>query len=90
MKLLRAACLMIPLAGLMACTAEPGSEAWCETKKSEKKSEWSMDDAATYARNCVIDGTAVGSEKWCEDLKETPKSQWTAEDASAYAKHCVI
>ena len=75
---------------LAACSTEPGSEKWCETKKEQPKSEWTGSDAATYAKNCIIDGMEVGSEEWCEDLSGKPKGDWTASEASSYAKHCVI
>ena len=75
---------------LVACTAEPGSEKWCAAKKEQPKSEWSGSDAATYARRCLVDGSAVGSEKWCEDLSDQPKGEWTADETATFAKHCVI
>ena len=75
---------------LTACAAEPGSEKWCAEMKETPKSQWSASDAATYARNCLIEGTAVGSEEWCEDLAGKPKGEWTAEEAASYAKHCVM
>lgn len=75
---------------LCACSAEPGSEKWCAAKKEQSKSEWSSSDVGTYAKNCLIEGTAVGSKAWCEDMNDTPKGEWTAEDAATYAKHCVM
>ena len=75
---------------LGACSVEPGSEKWCAQKKEQSKSEWSSSDAATYARNCLFDGSAVGSEEWCEDLSKQPKGEWTANDTASYAKHCVM
>jgi hypothetical protein len=75
---------------LAACSAEPGSEKWCAAKKEQPKSEWSSSDAATYARRCLIDGTAVGSQDWCEDLSGKDKGEWTADETKSYAKHCVI
>lgn len=75
---------------LAACSAEPGSEKWCAAKKEQAKSEWTGSDAATYAKNCVIDGMEVGSEKWCEDLSGKPKGEWTANETTTYAKHCVM
>ena len=75
---------------LSACAAEPGSEKWCEAKKEQAKSEWTGSDAATFAKNCIIDGMEVGSESWCEDLAGKPKADWTASEASSYAKHCVM
>ncbi len=75
---------------LAACSAEPGTEKWCEAKKEQPKSEWTGSDAATYTKNCLIDGLEVGSEGWCEDLSGKPKGEWTGDEASTYAKHCVM
>jgi hypothetical protein len=73
-----------------ACSAEPGSERWCEAKKEQPKSEWSLEDATTFASHCLIDSLTVGSEAWCENLKEKPKGDWTADEAASFAKYCVI
>ena len=75
---------------LAACINEPGSEKWCAAKKEQPKSEWSASDAGTYAKNCLIDGSAVGSEDWCEDLSGKPKGEWSANETKTYAKHCVM
>lgn len=75
---------------LSACTAEPGSEQWCEIKKEQPKSEWSANDARTYTMKCLIDGAAIGSEEWCEKLSEKPKGEWTGDQAKSFAKHCVL
>jgi len=75
---------------LSACSAEPGSEKWCAAKKEQPKSEWTGSDAATFAKNCLLESTTIGSEKWCENLSGKPKGDWTADEGAAYAKHCVI
>ena len=75
---------------LSACSAEPGSEKWCEEKKEQSTSDWSSSDAKTYTMKCLVDGTAVGSEKWCKKLSKKPKGEWTGDDAGSYAKHCVL
>jgi len=75
---------------LAACSLEPGSEKWCAMKKDQPKSEWSGDDVVTYAKNCLLEGSAVGSKNWCETLSEKPKGEWTANEAASYAKYCVI
>ena len=80
------ACIVL----IAACSAEPGSEKWCEMKEEQSKSDWSTSDLATYTRNCLIDGTAVGSKSWCEDLSDTPKGEWSADDTATYARHCVL
>lgn len=75
---------------LTACSAEPGSEKWCAEKKEQPKSEWTGSDAATFARNCLLESTTVGSDAWCENLAGKPKGKWTGDEAKAYAKHCVM
>jgi hypothetical protein len=75
---------------LGACSVEPGSEKWCQQKAQQSKTEWSSSDAIIYARNCLIEGTAVGSKAWCEEMAEKPKGDWTANDTKSYAQHCVI
>ena len=75
---------------LAACAPEPGTEKWCAAKQEQPKSEWTGPDAATYAKNCIIDGMEVGSDKWCEDLAGKPKGEWTGDEASTYAKNCVM
>jgi hypothetical protein len=73
-----------------ACSAEPGSERWCEQKKEQPKSEWSGSDLITFTRHCFVEGTAVGSEDWCEELKEKPKGDWTANETATYTKNCIM
>ncbi|TXS93956.1 DUF3012 domain-containing protein [Parahaliea maris] len=75
---------------LAGCSNEPGSEGWCEDKKAQSKSEWTADDAVTFASHCVFEGTTVGSEAWCEALAEKPKGDWSSNEAADYAKHCVF
>ncbi len=82
--------LIICIVLLSACTAEPGSEKWCEAKKEQSKAEWSASDAKTYTMKCLVDGTAIGSEEWCEKLSKKPKGEWTGDEAGSYAKHCVL
>lgn len=75
---------------LTACSAEPGSEKWCQQKKEQSKTEWSSSDAMTFASKCLLESTTVGSRAWCEDLADKPKGEWTANDTASYAKHCVM
>lgn len=82
--------LIISVVLLSACSVEPGSEKWCEAKKEQSRSEWTGNDAKTYAMKCLIDGTAIGSEEWCEKLSKKPKGEWTGDEAGSYAKHCVL
>jgi hypothetical protein len=87
---LKVAVVAVACLTLTACAPEPGSARWCEAKQAQSKSEWSLDDAAMYAKHCLLEGTEVGSTAWCEKLAEKPRGQWTADEAASYAKHCVI
>jgi hypothetical protein len=87
---MRRAIIISSLLLLGACSVEPGSEKWCAQKKEQAKSEWSGSDAITFARNCLLDGSAVGSQEWCEDMADKPKGEWTADETASYAKHCIL
>ena len=75
---------------LGACSDKPGNENWCKAKADLPKSEWTGDDAKTYAMHCIFDSQTIGSKDWCENLKEKPKGDWTTSEAGDYAKHCVL
>lgn len=82
------------LAAVVVATAtgcsEPGSARWCEQKKEQPKSEWSLQDAGTFAKHCLVDATTIGSKPWCENLAGKDKGKWTADEAESYAKHCLL
>jgi hypothetical protein len=43
------------LAGfLAACSPEVGSKEWCEELKSKAKAEWSANEAADFAKHCIL------------------------------------
>ena len=75
---------------LGACSVEPGTEKWCEQKKTQSKVEWTGSDAITFASNCLLEGSTIGSKEWCENLSATPKGDWTANEAASYTKYCII
>lgn len=39
---------------LSGCSPEVGSVEWCEKMDETPKGEWSMNDVAEYAENCVF------------------------------------
>ncbi len=39
---------------LTACAPEIGSEEWCEDMDEKPKGDWSSNEAADYAKNCVF------------------------------------
>ena len=40
--------------GLSACSPEVGSEAWCQMLKEKPKADWSANEAADFAKHCVL------------------------------------
>ena len=37
-----------------ACAPEVGSERWCEKLRDTPKGDWSLNEAADYAKHCII------------------------------------
>jgi hypothetical protein len=46
--------LSIAALGLAACEPEVGSKEWCETMKEKPKGDWTANEAADFAKNCVL------------------------------------
>ncbi|MBF0456050.1 MAG: DUF3012 domain-containing protein [Magnetococcales bacterium] len=44
----------VVLAFLGGCSAEVGSDKWCEQMNNQPKGEWSSNDAASYAKSCLF------------------------------------
>jgi len=40
--------------GLLGCAPEVGSDAWCEQMKEKPKGDWSANEAADFAKHCVL------------------------------------
>lgn len=39
---------------LSACSAEIGSQAWCEDMQAKPKGEWTANEAGSYAKHCLL------------------------------------
>lgn len=90
MKTNRFAAIVAVASVLAGCTPEVGSERWCKQLAEKPKTDWSMAEAADYAKHCIFESTSVGSASWCQKLSEKPKGDWTASEAADYAKHCLL
>ena len=55
--------LVITAALMLAACAEPGSERWCAKMSEKPKGDWSANEAGTYAKHCLVDGTATDAEE---------------------------
>lgn len=42
------------LATLSACSPEVGSKEWCTQMKEKPKGDWSANEAADFAKHCVL------------------------------------
>jgi hypothetical protein len=38
----------------VACSPEVGSKEWCEDMKQKPKGDWSANEAADFAKHCVL------------------------------------
>nr|WP_084722370.1 DUF3012 domain-containing protein [Photobacterium aquae] len=47
-------CLFTALIGMTGCSPEVGSPEWCEEMDKKAKGDWSANDAAEYAKNCIF------------------------------------
>ena len=53
-KLIRGA-LVLAFAGAMAaCSPEVGSKEWCDEMKKKDKGDWTANEAADFAKHCVL------------------------------------
>jgi hypothetical protein len=48
----RLALILLAAAG---CAPEVGSEAWCEDMEQKPRGDWTVNEAADYARHCLLD-----------------------------------
>jgi hypothetical protein len=44
-------CLIAMLSG---CSPEVGSKEWCEDMREKPKGDWTANEAADYAKHCVL------------------------------------
>ncbi len=40
--------------GVVACSLQVGSDAWCEKMKDKDKVKWSTEDAGNFAKHCIL------------------------------------
>jgi hypothetical protein len=52
-KIARLPFLLLCLA-LSACAPKVGSDAWCANMKEKDRGDWSMNEAADFARHCIL------------------------------------
>jgi hypothetical protein len=39
---------------LLGCKAEVGSERWCANLEDKPKGDWTVNEAANYAKHCIF------------------------------------
>jgi hypothetical protein len=45
---------IVAIGGLSACSPEVGSKEWCADMKEKPKGDWSANEAADFAKHCVL------------------------------------
>ena len=45
---------IVAVAGLSACSPEVGSKEWCADLKEKPKGDWSSNEAADFAKHCIL------------------------------------
>jgi len=54
-KIIRAVSLAAAMTLLVsACSAEVGSETWCNNMKEKPKGDWTANEAGDYTKNCLF------------------------------------
>ena len=46
--------ILLFIASLSACAPEVGTEAWCEDMAEKSKGDWTANEAADFAKYCVL------------------------------------
>jgi hypothetical protein len=49
-----AAVVIVTFAGLLGCSPEVGSEAWCKKMDAKPKGDWTANEAGDYAKHCIF------------------------------------
>ena len=54
MRKLMQGLMLLGLAGFLAGCSPVGSEGWCNDMKAKPKGDWSANEAADFAKHCVL------------------------------------
>jgi len=46
--------LLCLLCSISACSPKVGSDRWCEAMEDKPKGDWTANEAADYAKNCIV------------------------------------
>lgn len=46
--------LLIPMLALQGCSPEVGSDEWCADMKEKSQGDWTVNEAADFAKNCIL------------------------------------
>ncbi len=51
---MRTLLLSVLITQLLACSAEVGSERWCNNLEEKSKGDWSGNEVTGYAKHCIF------------------------------------
>ena len=54
MKKMTAILALLGIWVLVGCAPKVGSDAWCEQMKEKPKADWTANEAADFAKHCVL------------------------------------
>ena len=46
--------VVVMISGLLGCSPEVGSEAWCKKLDEKPKGDWTTNEAGDYAKHCIF------------------------------------
>jgi len=44
-------CMTLSFSG---CSAEPGTESWCNSMENKAKGNWTVDETGTFTKHCLL------------------------------------
>lgn len=46
--------LLLLVASVLACSAQVGSQKWCDNVKNKPEGDWTLNEAKAYAKHCLF------------------------------------
>ena len=53
-SILKTTAVFVVISAIAACSPAVGSKEWCENLKEKDKSQWTGQEAADFAKNCIL------------------------------------
>ncbi len=53
-RILKTAAVFVVISTVAACSPSVGSKEWCEDLKEKDKGQWTVQEAADFAKYCIL------------------------------------